>query len=196
MFFYKIFGLLAFLYYRVKLVLIYLHRRAKILSIHTFCNKSPWWCGRLVIRWGWYLITARGSEESFLSLLLPVTLKAADLSGFDRGQNLMGRRFRTCIFKTARLVACSQYFFLSTYAKWMNDGKTISRHHSVRRPRVIKENRHRRLSRFLKQNRWQTLAQLISQFDRGPKKIISEHTVQLTLLDIRLLSKRPTNVLM
>ncbi|GFW42147.1 transposable element Tcb1 transposase [Trichonephila clavipes] len=65
--------------------------------------------------------------------------KAADLSDFVRGQIVMGRRFRTSISETARIVGCSRSTVVSTYAKWMNDGETSSRRHGVGRPHAIRE---------------------------------------------------------
>ncbi|GFV44078.1 transposase domain containing protein [Trichonephila clavipes] len=44
------------------------------------------------------------------------------------------------------------------------------------------------------QNRSQTVAQLTSQYNAGPSRIILKHTVQRTLLDTGLRSKRPTRV--
>ncbi|GFX84968.1 transposase domain containing protein [Trichonephila clavipes] len=51
---------------------------------------------------------------------------------------------------------------------------------------------HRRLSRMVKQSRSQTVAQLTAQYNAGPSRIVLEHTVQWTLLDMGLRSKRPT----
>ncbi|GFW80838.1 transposase domain containing protein [Trichonephila clavipes] len=44
------------------------------------------------------------------------------------------------------------------------------------------------------QNRSQTVAQLTAQYNAGPSRIVSEHTVQRTLLYTGLRSKRPTRV--
>ncbi|GFW84007.1 uncharacterized protein TNCV_1661761 [Trichonephila clavipes] len=82
--------------------------------------------------------------------------KAVYLSDFDRGRIVMARRLETSIFETARLVGCSRSTVVSTYAKWMNDGETSSRRHGVGRPHSIKE--------------------------KGPSRIVSEHTVERTLL--------------
>ncbi|GFU71879.1 transposable element Tcb1 transposase [Trichonephila clavipes] len=120
--------------------------------------------------------------------------KAADLSDFDRGQIVMARRLGTSISETARLVGFSRSTFVSTYAKWMNDGETSSRRHGVGRLHAIKEKGHRRLSRMVKQNWSQAVAQLTAQYDAGPSRIVLEHTVQWTLLDMGLRSKRPTRV--
>ncbi|GBL92077.1 hypothetical protein AVEN_102621-1 [Araneus ventricosus] len=78
--------------------------------------------------------------------------------------------------------------------KWINDGDTNSRRQGVGRPRVIKEKGRRRLSHLVKQNRRQTVAQLTTQYNAGPSASVSEHTVQLTLLDMGLCSRRPTRV--
>lgn len=120
--------------------------------------------------------------------------KAADLSDFDRGQIVMARRLGTSITETARLVGCSRSTVVSTYAKWMKDGETSSRRHGVGRPHAIQEKGRRRLSRMVKQNRSQTVAQLTAQYNAGPSGNVSEHTVQRTLLDMGLRSKRPTRV--
>ncbi|GFY13888.1 transposase domain containing protein [Trichonephila clavipes] len=77
----------------------------------------------------------------------------------------------------------------------MNDGKTRSRRHGVGRLHTIKEKGHRRLSHMVKQNRSQTVAHLTAQYHEGPSRIVLEHTVQRTLLDMGLRSKRPTRVL-
>ncbi|GFX94669.1 transposable element Tcb1 transposase [Trichonephila clavipes] len=119
---------------------------------------------------------------------------AADLSTFDRGQIVMARSLETSIYETARLVGCSRSTVVSTYAKWMNDGETSSRLHVVGRPHAIKEKNHRRLSRMLKQNRSQAVAQVTFQYNAGPSRTVSENTVQRTLLDMGLRSKRPTRV--
>lgn len=106
----------------------------------------------------------------------------------------MARRLATSISETARLVGCSRSTVVSTYAKWMNGGETSSRRHGVGRPHAIKEKGRRRLSRMVKQNRSQTVTQLTAQYNAGPSRIVSEHTVQRTLLDMGLRSKRPTRV--
>ncbi|GFX08928.1 transposase domain containing protein [Trichonephila clavipes] len=76
----------------------------------------------------------------------------------------------------------------------MNDGETSSRRHGVGRPRAIKVKGRRRLSCMAEQNRSQTVAQLTAQYNAGPSTIVSEHTVQRTLLDTGLRSKRLTRV--
>ncbi|GFV46212.1 transposase domain containing protein [Trichonephila clavipes] len=76
----------------------------------------------------------------------------------------------------------------------MNDGETSSRRHGVGRPDAIKEKGRQRLSCMAEQNRSQTVAQLTAQYNAGPSRIVSEHTVQRTLLDTGLRSKRPTRV--
>ncbi|GFT25572.1 transposase domain containing protein [Trichonephila clavipes] len=53
---------------------------------------------------------------------------------------------------------------------------------------------HRRLSRMVKKNWSLTVAQLTAQYNAGPSRIVSEHTVQWKLLDMGLRSKRPTRV--
>ncbi|GBM33763.1 hypothetical protein AVEN_47058-1 [Araneus ventricosus] len=120
--------------------------------------------------------------------------KAADLSEFDRGQIVMARRLGTSITETALLVGCSRSAVVSIHAKWINDGDTSSRGQRVCRPRVIKEKGRRRLSCLVKQNRRQTVAQLTDQYNAGPITSVSEHTVQRTLLDMGLCSRRPTRV--
>ncbi|GFW73497.1 transposable element Tcb1 transposase [Trichonephila clavipes] len=108
---------------------------------------------------------------------------AADLSDFDRGQIVMAKMLGISISKTSRLVGCSRSTVVSTYAKWMNDGETSSRRHGVGRPNDIKEKSNRRRSRMVKQNWSQPVAQLTAQYNAGPSRIVSEHTVQRTLLD-------------
>ncbi|GBM51958.1 hypothetical protein AVEN_194254-1 [Araneus ventricosus] len=116
--------------------------------------------------------------------------KAADISEFDRRQIVMARRLGTSITETARLVRCSRSDFVSIHAKWINDGDTSRRRQGISRPRVIKEKRRRRLSRLVKQNRRQTVAQLTAQYNAGPSLSVSDHTVQRTLLDMGLCSRR------
>lgn len=106
----------------------------------------------------------------------------------------MARRLGTSITETARLVGCSRSAVVSIHAKWINDGDTSSRRQGVGRPRVIKEKGRRRLSRLVKQNRRETVAQLTAQYNAGPSASVSEHTVQRTLLDMGLCSRRPTRV--
>ncbi|GFV99621.1 transposable element Tcb1 transposase [Trichonephila clavipes] len=60
--------------------------------------------------------------------------------------------------------------------------------HTLSRTKVI------RMSCMVKQNQSQTVAQLTTQYNSGPSRIVSEHTVQWTLLDMKLCSKRPTCV--
>ncbi|GFV81917.1 HTH_Tnp_Tc3_2 domain-containing protein [Trichonephila clavipes] len=103
--------------------------------------------------------------------------KAADLSNFDRGQIVMAQRLGTSIFETAQLMGCSRTTVVSTYAKCMNDSETSSRRHNVGCPHVIQGKGCRRLSRMVKQNRSQTVAQLTAQYNAGPSRIVSEHTV-------------------
>ncbi|GBO01652.1 hypothetical protein AVEN_30550-1 [Araneus ventricosus] len=120
--------------------------------------------------------------------------KAADLSEFDRRQIIMARRLGTSITETERLIGCSRSAVVSIHAKWINDGDTSNIRQGVGRPRVIKEKGRRRLSRLVKQNRSQTMAQLTSQYNSGPNASVSEHTVQRTLLDMGLCSRRITRV--
>ncbi|GBM61631.1 hypothetical protein AVEN_122248-1 [Araneus ventricosus] len=120
--------------------------------------------------------------------------KTADLSEFDRGQIAMARRLGTSITETARLVGCSLSAVVSIHAKWINDCDTSSRRQCVGRPRVVREKGRRRLSRLVKQNRRQTVAQLTAQYNAGPSASVSEQTVQRTLLDVVLCSRRPTRV--
>ncbi|GBM03518.1 Sialin [Araneus ventricosus] len=105
-----------------------------------------------------------------------------------------GRRLRTSITETARLVCCSRSAIVSIHAKWINDGDTSSRCQGVGRPHVIKEKGHRRLSRWVKHNWRQTVVQLTAQYNAGPNASVSEHTVQQMLLDMGLCSRRPTCV--
>ncbi|GFW77489.1 HTH_Tnp_Tc3_2 domain-containing protein [Trichonephila clavipes] len=93
-------------------------------------------------------------------------------------------------------MGCLRSTVVSTYAKWMNDGETSSRRHDVGHPHAIKEKGCRRLSCMVKQNWSQTVAQLTAQYNAGPSRIVSEHTVQQTLLDMGLCSKCPTRVLL
>ncbi|GFY11276.1 transposable element Tcb1 transposase [Trichonephila clavipes] len=116
----------------------------------------------------------------------------ADLSDFDRGQIVMVRRLETSISETARLVGCSRSTVVNTYAKWMNDGGTSNRRHGLGRLQAIKEKSHWRLSRMVKHNRSQTVVQLTAQYNARTSRIVLEHTVQRTLLDMGLRSKRPT----
>ncbi|GBM72211.1 hypothetical protein AVEN_244000-1 [Araneus ventricosus] len=120
--------------------------------------------------------------------------KAADLSEFDRGQIVMARSLGTSITETAQLVGCSRSVVVSIHAKWINDGDTSSRRQGVGHSRVIKENERRRLPRLVTQNWRQTEAQLTAQYNAGPSASVSEHTVQRTLLDMGLCSRRPTRV--
>ncbi|GBL94520.1 Transposable element Tc1 transposase [Araneus ventricosus] len=50
------------------------------------------------------------------------------------------------------------------------------------------------MSHLVKQNRRQTVAQLTVQYNAGPSASVSEHTVQRTLLDMGLCSRRSTRV--
>ncbi|GBO04691.1 hypothetical protein AVEN_19391-1 [Araneus ventricosus] len=122
--------------------------------------------------------------------------KAADLSEFDRGQIIMARRLGTSITETERLVGCSRSAVVSIHAKWINDGDTSNIRQGVGRPRVIKENGRRSLSRLVKQTRRQTMAQLTAQYNSGPNASVSEHTVQRTLLDMGLCSRRLTRAVL
>ncbi|GFX94857.1 uncharacterized protein TNCV_2379301 [Trichonephila clavipes] len=103
--------------------------------------------------------------------------KVADLSDFDRGQIVMARRLGTSISEIAQLVGCSRSTVVSTYAKWMNDSETSSRRHGVGRPHAIKEKGRRRVSHMAEQNQSQKVAQLTAQYNAGPCRIVSEHTV-------------------
>ncbi|GBL92428.1 hypothetical protein AVEN_174713-1 [Araneus ventricosus] len=96
--------------------------------------------------------------------------------------------------ETVRLVGCSRSAVVSIHAKWINDGDTSSRRQGIGRPRVMKEKGRRRLFRLVKQNRRQTVAQLAAQYNAGPSASVSEHTVQWTLLNMGLCSRRPTRV--
>ncbi|GBM40895.1 hypothetical protein AVEN_234031-1 [Araneus ventricosus] len=106
----------------------------------------------------------------------------------------MARRLGTSITETARLVGCSRSAVVRIHAKWINDGDTSRTRQGVGRPRVIKEKGRRRLPRLVKQNQRQTVAQLTAQYNSGPSATVSEHTVQRTLLDMGLCSRRPTRV--
>ncbi|GBM86274.1 hypothetical protein AVEN_72161-1 [Araneus ventricosus] len=112
-------------------------------------------------------------------------------------QNQMGRTDRNGP-KTRneyhRNCTTSRSTVVSIHAKWINDGDTSSRRQGVGRTRAIKEKGHWRLSRLVKQNRRQTVAQLTAQYNACPSASVSEHTVQRTLLDMGLCSRRPTRV--
>lgn len=56
-----------------------------IMNIPSVCNELAWRRGGHLINWEWHLITTREFGKSFLCLRLPVILKIADLSYFDRG---------------------------------------------------------------------------------------------------------------
>ncbi|GFW81943.1 transposase domain containing protein [Trichonephila clavipes] len=73
----------------------------------------------------------------------------------------------------------------------MNDGEISSRRHGVGYPHAIKIKGRRRVSRIVKQNRSQTVAQLTAQYNAGPSRIVSENTVQWTLLDMSYVSNVP-----
>ncbi|GBN32839.1 hypothetical protein AVEN_177871-1 [Araneus ventricosus] len=60
----------------------------------------------------------------------------------------MAQRLGTSVTETAGLVGCSRSAFVSTHAKWINDGDTGSRRQGVVRPCVIKEKGCRGLSRL------------------------------------------------
>ncbi|GBN77904.1 hypothetical protein AVEN_40024-1 [Araneus ventricosus] len=47
---------------------------------------------------------------------------------------------------------------------------------------------------MVKQNWYQTAAQMTAQYNAGPSTRVLEHTVQRTLLDMGLCSRRPTRV--
>ncbi|GFU00703.1 transposase domain containing protein [Trichonephila clavipes] len=76
----------------------------------------------------------------------------------------------------------------------MNDGETSSRRHGVGRPHAIKEKGRRTLSCMAERNWNQTVAPLTAQYNAGQSRIVSEHTVQRTLLNTGLRSKHPTRV--
>lgn len=76
--------------------------------------------------------------------------KAADISDFDRGQNSTDRRLGTNISEIDRFAGSScESFLLISYAKWVIDGKNVTRRHGVRRLQVIIEKRHKRLFRLV-----------------------------------------------
>ncbi|GBM07790.1 hypothetical protein AVEN_33085-1 [Araneus ventricosus] len=108
----------------------------------------------------------------------------------------MTQRLGTSITETARLVGCSRSAVVSIHAKWINDSDASSKRLVVGRPRFIKEKGRRRQSCSVKQNRRQAVAQLTAQYNAGPSASVSEHTIQRTLLDMRLCSRRPTRVLL
>lgn len=69
-----------------------------------------------------------------MCLLLPVMGKASDPTDFDRRQNWIAQWLIMSIAEIAHLVGCLWHIILGTYAKWMNEGKTISRCHVVGPP--------------------------------------------------------------
>lgn len=73
----------------------------------------------------------------------------------------------------------------------MNVNKNISKRHGVRRPRVTIEKVRRRLFVFVKQNRRHRQTQLTSQYNIGPNRMFSGHTVKTTLLNLGIFSKSP-----
>ncbi|XP_054713452.1 uncharacterized protein LOC129222915 [Uloborus diversus] len=120
--------------------------------------------------------------------------KGNNISEFDPGQIVMARRLETSISETTKLVGCSRSVVVSTYAKWKKTVKTNSRRKNVGRPLVIKDTGRWKLGRLVKQNRRQTVDQLTDQYNAGASGSVSEHTVQRTLLDMGLRSRRPTRV--
>ncbi|GBM78387.1 hypothetical protein AVEN_79107-1 [Araneus ventricosus] len=73
------------------------------------------------------------------------------------------------------------------------DAKVLVVHASSKKKKKKKTER-RRLSRLGKQNRRQTVAQLTAQYNAGASASVSEHTVQITLLDMALCSRCTTRV--
>ncbi|GBM48975.1 hypothetical protein AVEN_261355-1 [Araneus ventricosus] len=120
--------------------------------------------------------------------------KVADLSEFHRGQIVMVRKLGMSITETTRLVGCSRSAAVSIHVKWITDCDTSSRRQGVVRACVIKEKRRWRLSRVVKQNRRKTVAQLTAQYNAGPSASVSGHTVQRTLLNMGLCSRRTARV--
>ena len=76
----------------------------------------------------------------------------------------------------------------------MNDCETSFRRHDAWHPHVTKEKDHRILSHLVMQNLSQTVAQLTAQYNAGPSRNVSEHTVNWTLLDTGLRSRLSTQV--
>ena len=64
----------------------------------------------------------------------------------------------------------------------------------VGRTHIIKEKGCRRLPCLMKQNQSQTVVQLSAQYNAEPSRNVSEHTVQWTLLDTGLCSRKPNHV--
>lgn len=87
----------------------------------------------------WYVLTARESWKLFLRFLMSVMKNTADLTVFDRGQNLMIRNFRMNISENARLIGFSSHIFASAYTNWLNEIQIISRRHGFGRLCIIKE---------------------------------------------------------
>ncbi|GFV19774.1 transposase domain containing protein [Trichonephila clavipes] len=85
-------------------------------------------------------------------------------------------------------------FDLTSSRTYCNGSKARNKYFRNLRPHAIKEKGRRRLSYMAEQNRSQTVGQLTAQYNAGPSRIVSEHTVQRTLLDTGLSSKRRTRV--
>lgn len=81
----------------------------------------------------------------------------------------------------------------------MNETETISRRHRFGRlsviyiKKIMYKTRH---SPFVNQNRYERLAQFTSLDNTGLSLILSDHTDQLKLLNVRLQDYRPAHVLM
>ncbi|GBL99621.1 hypothetical protein AVEN_68875-1 [Araneus ventricosus] len=112
--------------------------------------------------------------------------KAVDLSEFDRGQIVMARRLGTSITETARLVGCSRSAVVSIHAKWINDGDTSSIRQDVGRPLVIKEKLTSETVPLGKAKSAPDSVSADSPIQCSSKRKCSEHTIQRTLLDIRV----------
>ncbi|GFU41428.1 uncharacterized protein TNCV_2171811 [Trichonephila clavipes] len=125
------------------------------------------WCSLTIVAYaqeGFYngnekKILAGGEKEKSAPSKISFTFGGAwntcnlKLNMEKKGHIVMARRLETSISETARLMGCSRSTVVSTYAKWINDGETNSRHHGFVRPHAIKEKGRRRLSCMGEKNR-------------------------------------------
>ncbi|KAK1906790.1 Meprin A subunit beta [Dissostichus eleginoides] len=83
--------------------------------------------------------------------------KREDVSNFDKGQIVIGRRPSQSVFKTAALVGCSQSAAVSKRSK---EGKPVNRQQGYGRPRLIDARWELRLGRVIQSNRKAAVAQI------------------------------------
>jgi transposase len=117
-----------------------------------------------------------------------------DLSDFERGLVVGAREMGHSISEVEMKFGFSRTTIARVYRDYKESGKTSNLRQMCGRKKTLKERDHRRLSRIVSRDRRATLPQIASDFNVGASTSVSVRTVQRSLHDMGIRSRRPSRV--